>query len=221
MPAYNDDPNQKRREFYTLTIDNKNEKPPKFVRRKKDEKTSEWYDAEEFKKIEGDLVDVKVESYVDKKGQPRQSIKLTLDDGDAELVIGMGFTNVSRSILNSLAGESTIGHLKFSGDLYTNKETKKIKSVVYVNVRGRERTSWKYSLDQQPKPLETEWKGQILRDYEKVDEFFKEVINKDILPKIAAPKEVKSEMNDYQRHTEPPAVETESGNSNDADDLPF
>lgn len=173
--------------------------------------------------LTGHLKTISTGSY-EWEGKKVETIKFVFDDDDndeIQLQLETNFSYLSRSILNSLAGCATIGHVLIR--LYLSKENDKGKrfAQAYVEVDGT-KAGWKYQNTDYPKPESiTNKKGEVVSfDDTETNEFFKGVIADDILPKIKHEFEAaaKTENGDTQK-AEQPAYE---GNSNpDETDLPF
>jgi hypothetical protein len=98
-----------------------------------------------------------------------KSVAVSLKDGNETYILDLRFNIVGRGILNSLVNIQDI--------------SKPVEISVYQNKKGYESgavrsdgeiVSWKFSLDEQPKPEEIkDKKGNLVkRDYTEIDEFF-------------------------------------------------
>jgi hypothetical protein len=223
MAAYNSNSNAsfKKRTLFKLVTDDKKHSPPTFIESVKDDKGA-YVDGQSFDTLQGFLTDLAVESYTDKRGKEREWVKFYMtDDTDAEkeLVLSLGWNMLTRNILNCLASQDTIGLVNFSGWIQHKPEGDFDKVSVRVNGK-RETSKWKYMLDEMPKPTEVEFKGEVMRDYSPADEFFKNVVKIDIVPKL-------THQIDAEIPAESPVLKAEPNSepilapNQFADDLPF
>jgi len=103
-----------------------------------------------------------------------RSVSVYLKDGDETYLIDIRYSILGRSIINSLINiEDTSKPVEIS--LYQNKRGYSASAVR----SGDDTVSWKFGLDEQPKPEELrDKKGTLVkRDYSEVDDFFDEKVN--------------------------------------------
>lgn len=177
--------------FYKLKI-NKETDTPFFYRTEK--KGDAWVQTETYTKIEGYLKDVKVETYT-WDGKENQSVKITLQDNtsDGSIIITTGFNNMTRSMLNSIAGCDAIGLLELKAAKWGKGEKKY--PTIFVSNNGQ-KTAWKYQISEIPQVEQIKnKKGEVVStDDSETNAFFKNVISIDILPKITNEFEAEREM---------------------------
>ena len=127
--------------------------------------------------VEGHITKLEASGY-EFEGKFRNTFNLTLQDDEGSYILQSAFTNIGRTILNSLAGAEQLGDIKLS--LYINK--KGFKSV-WVENNG-ERTEWKYPIDEQMDMVEEvkNKAGEVLqKDYSALEQFYIDTV----IPKIA------------------------------------
>jgi hypothetical protein len=121
---------------------------------------------EEPTNVSGQIV--KVEKAVTKfNNEEIPRINLYLRDGEDLYLLELRYTMLSRSILNSLLSLEDISKT-VEISLYVNKKSY---ASVFVQAGGKP-LSWKFSLDEQPKPEVVKFKGKEQRDFTAVDNFF-------------------------------------------------
>ena len=138
-------------------------------------------------KFTGRLKEVKLKAW-QWENKPKESVQFIFKEGEEEVWVESGWSNVTKGILNTLDGADSIGNVMIS--LYTNK---KGYASAFVEVNGQE-VSWKYKLEELPQVKKVMVRGEeITDDLEQID-FFRKTIIPDINKKIVAPELVKSEM---------------------------
>jgi len=177
--------------FVKLKID-KDTDTPFFYRMEKKGET--WVESETYTKAEGYLKGIKVETYT-WEGKEKQSMKITLQDPNADgaIVISAGFNNMTRSMLNSIAGCDVIGLLELKAAKWGKGEKKY--PTIFVQNNGQ-KTGWKFTMAELPQVEQVKnKKGEVVSvDDSEANDFFKNVINIDILPKIVSEFDVEREM---------------------------
>lgn len=110
----------------------------------------------------------KVSTY---ENEDYDSFTIFLEDGDDAFLLDLRPTMLNRSLINSLLSLTDL-ETPVSIQLYTSKNG-------YPSVALRqndELIKWKYSLDEQPKPITVMFKGKEQRDYTPIDKFFVEKV---------------------------------------------
>jgi hypothetical protein len=170
-----------------------------------DERENKLYDS-----VSGEFVSISKGSYKTEEGEERETVRIQLwDDQTGLITISTAWTGVARNIVNSLSGEIELGTVSLG--LY-KKIAKDGKSYANVWVKNNgNQTKWKYSIEDQDKLItKTEFKGKVMRDFEKLEEALKgefESINK------------KSQHKDITPLEKNPDTEIEKDDS--ADQMPF
>lgn len=175
--------------FVKLKI-NKETDTPVFYKMEK--KGDSWVESEQFNKAEGVLKGIKVETYTH-EGKEKMSMKITLQDGDEQIIVSAGFNYATRSMLNSIAGCNSIGLLELKAAKWGKGEKKY--PTIFVTNNGQ-KTSWKYQMADIPEVEHVKnKKGEIVSsDDTDVNVFFKNLIEIDINPKTTNEFEVEREM---------------------------
>jgi hypothetical protein len=161
----------KPRKFYKLRTD-KATKQPSFIEQVKDEKTGKYIDGDHYTVITGYLTSVRCKTF-EYEGKQKESVMIELQDNtdqEMQLVIETGWNFLARSILNTLASPTNIGHVKIS--VYKSKNGY---PSAYLECAGR-KTGWKYTVDELPKGQEIVFKGEKMWDDSAVNEFFKTTV---------------------------------------------
>lgn len=102
------------------------------------------------------------------KGDKYFRIKLFLRDGNESYLIPFRLNIATRSLLNSLFSLESFENVSIS--YYQSKAGYD----VYFVSQDDERVSWKYELSELPKPDEVSFKGKVIKDYTKLDQFYVE-----------------------------------------------
>lgn len=194
------------------------------------EKTGDkWGDGIGFNTLEGIITGIKIKDY-EWQGQKKEVLEIELSDVDMKMVFSLGLRSIAaQNIINTLAGENVYGTMKFA----TGKPKEyngKMYTTLYINNDG-EKTAWKFSkvnenLDLIPKVTTIKDEdGNVIKKGQKAqDEFWKEVILTDIVPKIKNGKITPNQSAgatgaDFGHESVP--VESDFGKSDPNDDLPF
>jgi hypothetical protein len=177
--------------FVKLKID-KDTDTPFFYRMEKKGET--WVETDTYTKAEGFLKGIKVETYT-WEGKEKLSMKITLQDPNADgaIIISTGFNNMTRSMLNSIAGCTNLGLLELKATNWGKGEKKY--ATIFVQNNGQ-KTAWKFPMAELPQVEQVKnKKGEVVSvDDSEANDFFKNVINIDILPKITNEFEAEREM---------------------------
>ncbi len=106
-----------------------------------------------------------------------KSVNATLTDGDQIYFLTIPYSNLGRGLMNSLLGLTSFNDVQIS--LYQTKpKTDGGKTYPAVSVRqAGEIVRWKYSNDQLPPPEVITFKGETLRNFEKLELFLAEKLN--------------------------------------------
>lgn len=176
--------------------------------------------------LTGYLKKVEVGSYL-WDGNEIETIKFTIDDDvdhSATIFLEAGFSNLTRGILNSLAGSDEISKILIR--LYLSKENENHKRFpqAYVEINNK-KSQWKYKPEQLPKVEKIIVKKKEVYDDSEVNEFFKKVIAEEINPKIKSEFSVQdAEMSrNGERGFAPTTNSTDNQSNSDmeSDSLPF
>jgi len=154
--------------FVKLKTD-KETKQPFFIAQGKE--GDSWVEVERHQKFSGPLESITVKER-EWEGSTIESVVFEFSDGNEYYKIESSFNNLSRSILNSLAGVDYKLGPTIMVSLYKNKEGY---ASVYVETDG-ERASWKFSMDELPEIKRIRFNGKDQSDFEDVNNFFKGVI---------------------------------------------
>ncbi len=146
MGAKNDTSKNGSVEFFKLKEDKADGSKTKnqFRFYKQTKEGDSWKDGETFNVMEGHLTGIKPSSY-EWQGKQKETIEFELTDSDGiKSYITMGLdTNVAKQILNTLAGEDSLGELRF--ECGSPKEfNKTMYPTLYIKNNGQ-KTSWKFS----------------------------------------------------------------------------
>lgn len=200
--------------YYKLKEDKNDNSPSKGEFRffKQGKKDGKWGDSESFNSFSGTLIGVDISEYI-YNGKKKESLQLKFKDVGETNVVSLGFDSmIARNILNGLAGEPSLGVISFNCGKPREYNGKSFPTV-YVKNQGGNLLDWKYSksknnFDQIPKvETTTDDDGNTIKvGVKKSNDFWKDVITKDILPKLAG--------KDIAPKNEPIAVDG-------PDDLPF
>lgn len=215
MPGYNADKQQA--EFWKLKIDKESDTP--FFYRV-ESKNDTWVETEACTGMKGQLTSINIKNYM-WEGKEKQSMEFTLiHETGIKMIVTIPFNNMSRSMLNSLAGCDSIGVLDFNATRWAKKGADKKYPTLFVTNNGQ-KVSWKYKMEELP-PVESikNKKGEVVSvDDSDANEFWKLVIQNEITPKIHSPQEAKREM----AHADVPEKKgyTSEQAADPSDDLPF
>jgi hypothetical protein len=170
--------------------------------------------------IEGWLSSAKVDSYLWEE-KPVRTIELVLEDGIEKYIVQMSYTQLSRSLINSLLGTKDYGKLKIS--VYTNKAGYKS---IFVENNG-EKMAWKHTIEEfkaKTKEIKDE-EGEVIKvSYKELDNWLEEQFKLHVVPNV------KPNPNPYvapSNTTEAPKKEEVKSESevsvvaDPSDDLPF
>ena len=174
----------------------------------------------------GNLTQLKFEDYKDSTGKPRQSIKVVLEDTQTEEAysITLGWTQLSRDMLNSLLNIKKLGKIGLS--LYTNKEG--FHAIGVYNDEDWAGFKYKYE-EYKDKITVARLDSGDVRQFGEVNKMFKKDIEETFLPMLSKKEddsvlpesELKGE--DYRKKDEvkeqPPVIEEPPPSG--ADDLSF
>lgn len=122
----------------------------------------------EVSAIDGNLTGLQYTENTDKEGKVIKGYRLTFDAPDGVLFLSIGFTQVGRSLMNSLLSLTKADNVRLS--LYKNKEG-------YDNIgltQNWEKISWKFPMSEVPRPEElgvVDWR-KVLK-WDNTNEFFK------------------------------------------------
>ena len=198
------------------------QKEVKFLKREK--VNGEWAVTETYTALEGWLRDLHFKSY-EWEGSTVDSIVLTFHTEQGKIVVEMGFSLISRSLLNGLIGTRDMLKSPLKLSLYVNKKGFNNLFAVVIEDGQEVPLKWAYPIEKQPKPKEITFKGKVMRDYTELDEWFKQKTTELLIPVLQglsvpnipapAPKPVTSEQV-YDTTAEIPV-----DNEEDEDDLPF
>lgn len=198
--------------FVKLKID-KDTDTPFFYRMEK--KGEAWVETDTYTKAEGFLKGIKVETYT-WEGKEKLSMKITLQEAnsDSSIIISAGFNNMTRSMLNAIAGCDAIGLIELKAAKWGKGEKKY--PCVFVQNNGQ-KTSWKYKIDEIPQVEQIKnKKGDVVSfDDTETNIFFKNLIEIDINPKIVSEFEAEAAMKSNS------AKKIEQPISEPISDLPF
>lgn len=190
MPAYNTD--TQNAEFWKLKIDKLTD-TPYFYRVEK--KGDAWVETDAFTAMKGQLAEINFKNYT-WEGKEKQSMVFTLiHETGVKMLVTTSFSNMSRSLLNSLAGCDSIGVIDMQATRWGKKGAEKKYPTIFVQNNGQ-KTSWKYPMEQLPQ-IESikNKKGETVSiDDTDANEFWKLEIQNNIIPKLHSPQEVKSKM---------------------------
>lgn len=122
------------------------------------------------------------------KDEDIHQVEAHLLDGEDLFVLDLKFTMLNRSVINSLLSVTDF-ETPVEISLYTSK-----KGFPSAAVRQNdELVSWKFNLDDQPKPITVMFKGKEQRDYSPIDNFFIEKVGEfQLSPAKAGKSEVAS-----------------------------
>lgn len=163
---------------YVLRPTNKNEKKEKVpvhfdVFEKKDGK---WVKTREETRVSGDLFKLEIKEFEFEKVVTK-SVTIGLKDyaNKETYLVDTRFNIPARSLYNMLISLTTnFDNLSLS--IY-NREHNGNEYDAFSLRQGQELVPWKYKIADLPKAIETTFKGQVMRDYTPIDEFFeKELI---------------------------------------------
>lgn len=222
MPGYNRD--QQQSEFWKLKI-NKETETPYFYR--VENKNDAWVETEACTGIKGQLSAINLKTYM-WENKEKQSMEIVLiHETGVKMIVTTSFSNMSRSLLNSLAGCDSIGVIDMQAARWGKKGEDKKYPTLFVQNNGQ-KTQWKYQMNEIPavESIKNK-KGEVVSiDDTDANEFFKLIITNEILPKIHAPQQVQSEMT---QRTAPQNIPEKKGYTSELapdsseikDDLPF
>lgn len=156
---------------------------PYFVRQEKNGDT--WMDTESFQNIEGYLKSVSMESYT-YEGKTKYSLKVVMNDNmtDEKIIISFYMDNYTRTMLNCIAGAEDLSKVVRLEARKWGKSEKKYPTI-FVKV-DNQTVKWKYDLKEIPEVEKTtNKKGETVAwDDTDVNNFYKNVIDIDIMPKL-------------------------------------
>lgn len=177
--------------FYKLKIV-KDIDTPFFFRKEK--KGDVYVEAEQFDTIQGYLTKIETGGYVF-EGKEKKTFKIFMNDdaGDGRLSIESGFTYMTRSMLNSIDGATSIGLVKLTARKWGKTEKKY--PTVFVEVNGQ-KTKWAYEIKDLPQVEEIKNKKNevVSRDDDELNQFFIDNIIPSINSKVVSEFQVTSEM---------------------------
>lgn len=213
-------PTQQNVLFYKLKIDKATETPYFF---RKEKKGDAWVETDKFAEMAGYIEKIEIREYT-YEGQTKESIVISMKDdvSDDRMVVTTSFNNMTRGVINNLAGCDSIGLVTLTARRWAKKGADKAYPTVFVLNNGQ-KTAWRYQINEMPSVEKiTNKKGEVVSfDDSDLNAFFKQVINTEIIPKLTSPKEVKNEMESHNK------VSQETANSNtwqapdEISDLPF
>lgn len=128
--------------------------------------------------IEGWLSGAKTDSY-EYEGKQKKTIELVMEDGIEKYIFQTAYTQLSRSLINSLLGTKDYGRIKIS--VYTNKAGFKS---IFVENNG-EKMSWKYPVAEFQAKAEviTKKSGEkVSTDYTELDNWLEEQFKLHVIP---------------------------------------
>lgn len=209
--------------FYKLKI-NKDTDVPYFYRKEK--KNDAWVETDTYSEMSGYITGIEIKEYT-WDNQKKESIVISMKDNESDdkIIITTSFNNMTRSLLNSLAGCDTIGLVKMKAALWGKKGAEKKYPTIFLD-NNNQKTEWRYPINEIPAIEKiTNKKGEVVSfDDSDCNAFFKQVINTEIIPKLTSPKEVKNEMEQPKMSevyiNENPKQES-WGVPDAVDDLPF
>lgn len=200
------------------------------------EKVGEKYETTgNFNLIAGYLLDVRTKTWV-YEGEEQVSVVFELlDEEDLSTVINVesNLNSLSRNILNYLAGQKDFSKV-LGMKIYMNKNGW---PAVYLTLDGEAGNKWKYDSEEIPKVEEVKLKSKTVKDYTDMNNFFVEMIGKDIIPVLSSTK-IKVKNNHQEPEFTVPDEDTPTSKSattfapkaqeaddmyvdSDDDDLPF
>lgn len=134
----------------------------------KDKVNGEWVEKDRFKNFTGHPYDIELGEYT-WKNAPVDTVKMLLMDGQDKVQLEFNLDNgLSRSLLNTLLGESHIGELSMS--LYVNA---KGYPAIGIENDGN-KTQWKYKFEEFP-VVQKNAKGVVIDNAEYL-EFMKKMV---------------------------------------------
>lgn len=207
--------------FYKLRVE-KETNIPLFCKQKKDSNGT-WVVDETFNTISGFLKKIELDSY-QWEGDTVETLKFIFDDdaGGSAFQMETGFNYLSRSILNTLMGADSIGHVKIR--VYTSKAkdtNSKVYPAAYLEI-NKAKAGWAYKADEVPKAKEVRVGGKTLKDDSELNDFFRALIDP-INAKIATEEEIHSEMKQENGAQQKKGYTSELAPDSPeiSDDLPF
>lgn len=169
--------------------------------------------------VSGNLVKVEIKER-EWEGDKYNTVNVYLADGKDLYLLDLRFTMLGRSLFNSLLSLTSFNNLSISTYMAKDKKDE-AKEYPRVSLRQNDETvSWKYGLDELPKPESITFKGKTMNDFSSLDNMFVEKLeefaklvngNKTIASKASDEKETAKEPNS------PAVTSKETVN----DDIPF
>lgn len=192
-------------QIYKLKVQKETGIPYFFRQEKLEEK---WIDTDTFQNMEGYFKSVSMETYTH-EGKTKQSLKVIMTDNmtDEKIIITMYVDNMTRSMLNTLAGADNFNDVvRFEARKWGKTEKKY--PTLFVKVGGIT-PKWKYQLSEIPKVIETTNAKGVTVDWDDSDTnaFFKNVIDIDIMPKLEKHETHEPSKQETQSYNNAPMVE--------------
>lgn len=191
MGAYNAE--SKKTVFFALKAKTSDTDPTPFFGRVT-KVNDQWVVTDKFNAISGRLVKIEHSTY-EFEQQTKHKVQLHLMDADGtENILGANFSYIVYSLLNSLAACEDPLPVPENIDLrvYLGKakvvDGKAGKQYPGISIKNNGlEIKWKWQWDNQPHPEVVEFKGKKIVDDENVINFWKNVIDNVIKPKLKSP----------------------------------
>lgn len=175
-----------------------------------------WTSTNEGNSMGGLLKSMSIKSY-QWEGTTKENLEVELAGKESSYVISFGFnTQITDNLLNTLANEPIIGEIELNCGL-PNKDGF---PSLYINHNGQ-KTKWKYSKennnwDEIPKITKENIEGTIVRRGQQAKtDFWKKVMNEQVLPKLINPADVATPIKDKVM------AEKATNTNEENDSLPF
>ena len=183
MGAHNS--TQSQTSFFALKAKTSDSDPTAFFG-KNSKVGGQWTITERFNSFNGNLIDIKHSTY-EYEGQTKYKCELIMKDNDGtQNILSANYSNLLYSLLNSLAScEPEYIEMNLSlgkAKVIDGKEGKRFPSIWLKN--NGEEIKWKYEVADQPKADKVKVGGKIVSDDTKVIDFWTEVIDNEIKPKL-------------------------------------
>lgn len=207
------------KKFFKLTEDKRDVSKTKGQYRffQQEKVNGNWTSTNEGNSMSGLLKSMNIKSY-QWEGTTKENLEVELAGKESSYVISFGFnTQITDNLLNTLANEPIIGEIELNCGL-PNKEGF---PTLYINHNGG-KTKWKYSKennnwDEIPKITKENIEGTIVRRGQQAKtDFWKKVMNEQVLPKLINPADSATPIKDKVMAEKATDIET-----NDNSGLPF
>ena len=154
---------------YSLKIKTKDLPKPEFVvSERQGDKFIELPEREDT--ITGTLIGLEPKETV-WQGKTIKSVSATLTDGDQIYFLTIPYSNIGRGLMNSLLNLQAFTDVQI-GLYQTKPKTEGGKTYPAVSVRQADQiVRWKYENKDLPPPEEIKFKGEIMRDWSKMEAF--------------------------------------------------